>query len=475
MVHSAKKMLISTFRRTTLLALAAGLLLSGFGCRTQDQSVIERTKPLTLKVWRVFDDTDSFRDIIADYQALHPHIRIDYRKFRYEEYRKELLNAIAEGRGPDIISLHNTWLPEWQARLLPSPTTLSMPFTEIRGSVKKEEFSVLKNVPGLTVSQLANDFLDVVSHDAVLMAEQADPQAQLVPKVYGAPLSVDSLVMFYNRDLLNANGLARPASHWAEFQEQVKKIVRLDEVGTIIQPATSIGTADNVERASDLLAVLMMQNGAQMADTNGIATFDRFPPDLPPREMTPGAEALIFYSDFANPQKEVYTWNEKMPDSLTAFASGKTAFFFGYSYHLAAIRLSNPQLNLGIAPLPQILGNQPVNYANYWLETVSSETEYPNESWDFIRFATSAEEAQKYLTRTNKPTALRSLVNSQLESLDLSVFASQLPSSTSWYRGTDALATEETFREMIRQMHTAEADPAKIIELGTTKVNQTLD
>jgi len=475
MAHSAKRMLTATLRHTTLLVLAAGLLLSGFGCRTQDPSVAERTKPLVLKVWRVFDDTDSFRDIIADYQLLHPHIRIEYRKFRYEEYRKELLNAIAEGRGPDIISLHNTWLPEWQARLLPSPTTLSMPFTEIRGSIKKEKFSVLRNVPGLTVSQLANDFLDVVSRDAVLLAPQDDPQAPFVPKVYGAPLSVDSLVMFYNRDMLNANGLAKPASHWAEFQEQVKKIVRLDEVGTIIQPAASIGTADNVERSSDLLAVLMMQNSAQMADGNGIATFDRFPPDLPPREMTPGAEALVFFSDFANPQKEVYTWNDKMPDSLAAFASGKTAFFFGYSYHLAAIRLSNPQLNLGIAPLPQILGNQPVNYANYWLETVSAETKYPNESWDFVRFATSAEEAQKYLTRTNKPTALRSLVNSQLENIDLSVFAGQLPSSTSWYRGNDALATEESFREMVRQMHATEADPNKIVELGATKMNQTLD
>ncbi|MFH2063447.1 MAG: extracellular solute-binding protein [bacterium] len=469
------KSLLHAARRTAVVSLAVGLLFAGFGCRAQDQSALDRAKPLTLRYWRVFDDSDAFREIITDYQALHPNVRIEYRKFRYEEYEKELLNAIAEGRGPDVLSLQNSWLTEWQPRLLPSPSTLSMPFVEIRGSVKKEKITVLRNVPGLSVSQMANDFLDVVSKDAVLLGPQSDPQAPLVPKVYGAPLSVDTLAMFYNRDLLNANGLAKPASHWAEFQEQVKKITRLDDVGTIIQPAASIGSADNVERSSDLLAILMMQNGAQMTDDNGIATFDRFPPDLPARELPPAAEALVFLSDFANPQKEVYTWNDKMPDSLAAFASGKTAFFFGYAYHLPAIRRSNPQLNLGIAPLPQILGNQPVDFANYWLETVSSETEYPNEAWDFVRFATSAEEAQKYLARTGKPTALRSLVNSQLEDLDLAVFASQLPYSTSWYHGSDALATEETFREMIRQMHAADADPAKIVELGATKVNQTLD
>jgi multiple sugar transport system substrate-binding protein len=468
--------LVNQFRHFALLPLLAVLVFGGLGCRGEDPEVAKLTKPFTLKYWRVFDDSDALEEIINAYQTQHPHIKIEYRKFRYEEYEKELLNALAENRGPDIFSLHNTWMTEWRPRIEPSPATLTMPFRELKGSIKKEVVTVIKQVPGVTVRQLANDFLDVVSQDAVIDTEQADPRAPLVPRVYGVPLSVDTLVMFYNRDILNANGIPSPATHWLEFQEQVKKITRLDELGTIIQSAAAIGTADNVERASDILSVLMIQNGARMTDDRGLATFNQTPPELSGRALPPAAEALIFYTDFANPEKEVYTWNNKMPNSLAAFADGKIAYFFGYSYHLPIIRNLNQKLNFGIAALPQIENNQSVNFANYWLETVSNKTEHVNEAWDFLRFATAADMAKKYLDKTGRPTALRSLINSQLDDLDLSVFASQLPTAVSWYRGSDAAAQEEAFFEMIRQMiDTPEPDPAKIVDLAATKVNQTID
>lgn len=460
--------------KVVLMSLTAILVFNGFSCGGGDETPV--TTPFTIRYWRVFDDQDAFRDIVSAYQAIHPHIRIEYRQFRYEEYERELLNAYAEDRAPDIFSIHNTWMNEWRPRLLAAPAQLSIPYTEMKGSLKKEAVTTIRTIPGMTVRQLANDFIDTVYHDVVIPTEQADPRAPLIPRVYGLPLSVDTLVMYYNRDILNENGIAKPASHWLEFQEQVKKITRIDEAGNIIQPAASLGTSGNVERAGDILSILMMQNGTEMTDENGIATFDRVPSTLPDRQTPPGADALVFYTDFANPAKEVYTWNDKMPGSFEAFVSGKTAYFFGYSYHLPTIRLQNPDLNFGIAPLPQIQGNQPSNFANYWVEVVSRNTEHPDEVWEFLQFMTSAEHVQSYLDRTGKPTALRSLINSQLEDIDLSVFASQLPTAMSWYTGTDATATEQTFDDMIDEMLTGEEpDPVKIVELGATKVNQTIE
>jgi len=457
-----------------LLTVVVTVTLAGFGCKTVSKEVVERSKPISLKYWRVFDGDDTFSDIILAYNALHPNITIQYRKLLFEEYERELLNAIAEDRGPDIFSLHHTKLPEWQERLLPVAPVLSVPFREIQGTIKKEAVTVIRNVPGMSVRQLANDFIDVVSQDVILLQEQQDPRAPMVPRVYGLPLHVDTLVLYYNRDMLNAAGIAQPPRHWREFQEQVKKITQLDEIGTIIRSATALGTADNVERSADILALLMMQNGAQMSDADGMATFDRTPAELAGRPLPPAAEALIFYSDFANPEKEVYTWNDKMPNSFDTFVDGQTAFFFGYSYHLPLLRLYNPALNFSTTAFPQIEGNEPVNNANYWVEVVSEKTEYPNEAWDFVQFAAKAENAQKYLAKTGKPTALRSLINSQLENIDLSVFAAQLPNARSWYRGHDAEAMEDAFLTMIDQMLAGEEDPARIITLGATKVNQTI-
>lgn len=464
--------------RASTVFLAAALLVltaSGFGCKTVSKEVTDRTKPLTLKVWCVFDDTDAYGAAFTAYQTAHPNVSFDYRKLNYDEYEHELLNALSEDRGPDIFCLHNTWMREWQPRLLPVPPALSIVKREIKGAIKKEAVYSIVQVPGMSVKQLQNDFVDAVADDAVLMTEQDDPRLPAVPRVYGLPLSVDTLTMYFNRDILNAAGVAQPAADWREFQDQVKKVTKLDELGTIVQSAAAIGTSANVERSADILALLMTQNGTVMFSDAGAAAFDQYTAETAGQPLPPGAVALVFYDDFANPEKEVYTWNAKMPGSFDAFINGRTAYFFGYAYHLPQIRLANAKLNFGIAAFPQIQGNQPVNLANYWLYSVSKKTAYANEAWDLVQFMTKSDQAQTYLTKTKKPTALRSLVNSQLEDLDLSVFAAQVTSARSWYRGSDASAAETAFTAMIDQMLAGETDPKRIVELGAAKVNQTVE
>ena len=41
-------------------------------------------------------------------------------------------------------------------------------------------------------------------------------------------------------------------------------------------------------------------------------------PEGAPKDEFPALGAVNFYTDFANPEKEVYSWNDKMPDSLQA-------------------------------------------------------------------------------------------------------------------------------------------------------------
>ncbi|MEY4722786.1 MAG: hypothetical protein RLZZ324_299 [Candidatus Parcubacteria bacterium] len=455
--------------------MLAALIFTGFGCSTPNQAAVSRSQPVTLNYWRVFDDQDAFQQIAQDYTRIHPNITIRYTKLTYDEYRDKLLNALAEDNGPDMMSLHNDWMHEWQPRLMPMPSSVTMAFKEVQGSIKKETITVLRTLPTMTLKQMANDYIDVVAGDMVMEVPQDDPRAPRVQAIYGLPLSVDTLALYYNRDLLNNAGIPSPAADWKTFQDQVKKLTKLDETGSILQSGAALGTATNVERASDILALLMMQNGTRMTTDDGSATFDKYPPELAGRPLPPGAEALVFYTDFANPVKEVYSWNDKLPDSLQAFAKGQTAYYFGYAFNLQQIRQLNPKLNIGIAPFPQISAdNQPVNYANYWAEAVSRKTKHPDEAWDFLLFAAKAEEAQKYIAATGKPTALRSLVNGELSNANLAVFASQLPTARSWYHGTNAAAVEAAFAEMIRSTLAGDSDPTKALGLGAIKVNQTI-
>jgi len=448
-----------------LLIIFVVLTTSGFGCKLTSQKVKQAMEPITLTYWRVWDGPDAFEDIIAEYQKIHPFVKIEYRKLRYSEYEKELLEAFAEDRGPDILSLHNTWTRKYQTKLAPMPAEITMAYPAVKGTIKKEVTAELRTTRSISLKEIQENFVDVVYDDAVIDGQ-----------VYALPLSVDTLAMYYNKDLLNNAGLPVPPEYWnRDFQQAVKKLTKQDSQGRIIQSGVALGGSTNIERYSDILSVLMMQNGAVMIE-GGTVKFNQVPPALREQGYNPGYEALRFYTDFANPAKEVYSWNSAMENSVNLFAEGKLAIMFGYSYHLPIIKAQAPKLNFGIAKLPQIEGNaNEVNFANYWMEAVSKKSAHVNEAWDFIQFATKADQAKTYLEKVKKPTALRSLINSQLEDVEVGTFAAQVLTAKSWYKGRDSNAMELIFADIIDSMVAGkEKKPLEPINIAASRVQQTL-
>ncbi|MDD5071270.1 MAG: extracellular solute-binding protein [Patescibacteria group bacterium] len=458
-----------------LLLISSFLLTSGFGCKGADKKTQEAMKPITLNYWRVWDGPDAFVEIIAKYKQLHPYITINYRKLRYSEYEQELLEAMAEDKGPDILSLHNTWVKKYQSKLAPLPTEISMVYPVEKGTIKKEVVQELRTTKSLTFRDLKNNFVDVVYKDTVLPAVDSKT-GKTGERIFALPLALDTLVMYYNRDLFNNAGIAEPPDFWnREFQQAVKNLTKQDTSGKIIQSGVALGGSKNVERYSDILSILMMQNGAVMVDDSNNVSFNRIPEALRSQNYSPGLEALRFYTDFSNPAKEVYSWNSSLDNSLEMFIAGKLAIMFGYAYHLPTIKARAPKLNFDIAPLPQIEGNLgQISFANYWVEAVSNKSKYINEAWNFIQFATRAEQAKLYLAKTKKPTALRSLVNEQLEDEDINIFAGQVLTADSWYRGDDANAAELIMGEMIDSAVAGEGKIEEIINLGARRVQQTI-
>ncbi|MBU4421765.1 extracellular solute-binding protein [Patescibacteria group bacterium] len=449
------------------------LTLSGAICKTTSPEVAERTKPIQLNYWRVFDDSDAFSELIAAYNQLHPNINITYRKLRYEEFEQKLLDALAEDRGPDLFSLHNTWLRGYQSKLLPLPDTISIPYRTVQGTIKKDVVWTLDTKKTISEREIQTNFIDQVAQDVIIPTY--DETSKSTKKlVYGLPLSVDTMALFYNKELLNAAGIAEPAKDWQTFQEHVKKLTKQAPDGSISIAGAAIGSAENIERSTDIASVLMMQNGAKMTDDAGRATFNLIPAELSGRTMPPGAEALTFYTDFASPQKEVYTWNEAMQNSLNTFIQGRVAYFFGYAYHIPTIKAQAPKLQYGIAKLPQISGNQEINFANYWVEVVSKKTQYPDETWDFIQFITNQDNVEKYLNKTVKPTALRGLIQKQSEDATLYTFVSQLLTAKSWYKGKDALSAETAIKEMIKDVVSGARTVTEAIDFAIKKLDQTI-
>ncbi len=462
---------LNRFRRLFSVFLAIMMLVTlGAGCgQSQKPSTAEK---VTLKYWRVFDGEDAFDEIIDAYEAQHPYVNIDYKVLRYEEYADELIRALAAGEGPDIFTVTNTDLIQYQDLLMPMPESVSIKFLETVGTVRKETVLTTKEIAMPSQKTIKQDFVDVVAHD-VILPYQPDPDEAAVDRVYGLPLALDTLALFYNKDLFNAAGIAQPPETWEAFQENVAALTTLSSTGEVTQSGAALGTTANVERAADIVQVLMLQNGAPMLDERGRIAFHTIPDGTEPG-VFPGLDAVRFYTDFANPVKKTYTWNDTFSSSFEAFASGQTAMMLGYSYDIALLKAAAPKLNFAISSLPQIATGKEVNFAHYWIETVAKNTEHPNEAWSFLQFATSEEHVDSYLEEAQKPTALRALLSTQVNDDMLAPFAGQVLTAESWYKGIDAAAMEAAFATLANTVLADSTQGERAMSQAAKVVSQTL-
>lgn len=420
------------------IVLIGFLILSGFGCKdNSEQQEAEQAEPIEIVIWSLWDEQEVFNPILSQYTQLYPNVRFDYKKFTFEEYEDMVVNALAAGRGPDIWLLHNTWLPKHIDKLAP--------MTE--GNMSAFEYS--------------DTFVDVAFNDFVV-----DNQ------IYGIPLSVDTLALYYNKDLFNSAAITSPPATWQDFKEDVQALTDIDEFGDIKQAGAAIGTARNVNRAVDILYLLMIQNGTEMTDENSTrALFDQSATDATGEEYVPGLDALIFYTDFANPKKTIYTWNPTQDYNTDAFIEEEVAMMFNYSYQNEVIRGKAPRMNYGIAPAPQIKGSSKrYDYANYWGFAVANNSANKEVAWDVLTFLGKQENVATYCETTQNPASRRDVLNEQLQNPDLKVFAEQALTAQSWYQ-TDPSQIETIFADMIESVALGEVEPEQALSDTTDRVN----
>ena len=429
-----------------LLGGVVFLLMQGVIPGLRDDSPIGSTgpAPLTLEFWNVFEDEDIYADLMADYKELNPHVTINYTKVNYSEYREKLRNAFANGNAPDIFAIHNTWLPQEQRRISVAPA----------------------NLP--SVLQLRSIYSPVVRFDFVRETEDGEEL------VYALPLAMETLGLFYNKDYFDAANIFSPPKTWEELLDFAKLFTQFDDEGRINISGIALGSADNINRSSDIVSLLMMQGGARM--NNEILTEATFDDQVwvgegaSQKRFSPGKEALEFYLAFSDKTQSVYSWDADMPYSIDAFVEGKTAMMINYSHQIPVVMAKAPHLNFATAPVPQLRERtEDVNYASYWGLSVSKDSLNAQESWQFIDFMLEPENLKKYLIAAHLPTARRDLILWQQQDDALRPFANQILSARSWYMG-DSAATEAVILDMIKSARVGERTIQESLEDAAARI-----
>jgi len=394
-----------------LLLIVAGALFfsGGSGPRPLSDKV-------TLTWWKTFEENENVQDLISDYQSSHKNIQITFVKKDITTYEQELVNAIAAGTGPDIFSIHNDWLPKHSDKLSPMPSAL------------------------MNLRTYKDTFVDVAYSDFV----RED-------KIFAIPLSVDVMALYYNKDLLGSAGISQPPSTWAEVIANVPKLTKISQPGSFSRSGIALGTGSNINRAVDILSLLMLQNGTKFySDDFNSATFDQ-QQDLAGSDnnFNPGEAALLFFTQFAQPAKTTYNWNAKSNFSVDAFTQGKVAMMINYSYMIPVIMDKAPNLNWDVAAIPQTSeAGLKVNFANYWGEAVSRTSNNSEAAWDFLKFISGQTELNKYYAKHKLPASRKDILPIQASDTQIGVFAENALTARSVYK-QDANLFESVFLKMI--------------------------
>lgn len=339
---------------------------------------------VTLTYWGLWEPEEVIRPILADFEAKNPQIKVVYTKQSPRQYRQRLASAIERGEGPDIFRFHNTWVAMLRNELAPVPDTV------------------------LSLSEFTNTFYDVAKRDLVGGST-----------IYGLPLTIDGLGLFVNDDLLLKAGVTVPVT-WEDMLSVVPKLTVRDG-DAITTSAIALGTTGNVEHFSDILGVMFLQNGADIANPVG-------------REAQ---EALLFYRKFSDPTDPVYTWNANLDNSLQAFASGRLAMMLAPSWRAFDIAQINPTVKFRIVPIPQLPGNT-VTWASYWVEGVSTKSKHQKQAFTLLKYLVSNEALMKLYTESSKvrlfgePYARKDLAGSLTSDQYVGAYISQAPNARSF-------------------------------------------
>lgn len=409
----------------TVILISSSLLL---GSCFKKQA---ETGPVTLSFYGL-DNADVWEPVISQYKSRRPSVTIRYKKFNNpEEFENLLINEIAEGEGPDIFYMHNTWLPRHIKKTVPLQSTSLTP------DAFKEVF----------VKVAEDDFVQPTPSDGVR-------------RIYSLPLYVDTLALYYNKSdyerVVPERG--RPASTWNVIKDEADKFRQLDSEGKLSSGAIALGRSDNIKLAPDILYNLFLQAGVDFYDRE----FKRV------SFASGGQNMFDYFVSFAMPQNKNFSWSldsvpaDKPLAEVEAFLSHKVSAIFGYSdlyqklendlKNVSTRSLTNISMrDIGVMQIPQ-MGTDSGDFkvwSNYYGLTVSRNSRNAATAWDFIQFATSKEKAKTYHQKTKRPTARRDLIEDQKKESVTEVFVSQLGYAASYRIFSDKLFAD-LFRKAVQ-------------------------
>jgi len=393
--------------------------------------VEETEEVVTIEYWQYFYETkvNLLDEVIAEFEAANPGIKVDHKHFPYDNYQQKLAASIATGKGPNIINLYYGWVPKYV------------------------QSGVLQELPAALATEVDSEFAPMVSVN------------KIEDKYYTIPIAVRTSALFYNLDILEANGYTE-----ADVPQDLDTLVEMAEKMTIWDGDELIQEGMTWQPTGQyhswLRPVLMTQfGGSPLSADKKTAQWN----------SPEGLEAFEFFMGLTQDKKIGVT--DFYTDDVNAFMSGKAAFHIDGSYRLGTLRKKAEDLNWGVAKLPAHNDIQ-TSFGSFWTNGITAQTtgKELEASEKFLAYLTSEDVMKRWTNEIGEIGARKSFTEDEelLADAALRPFIEQLPTAISYFY-VDESADRQALLDAIDQVMLNGMDPKEALDQANATVQMMLD
>jgi len=394
-----------------------------------------RTPSVPIVIWGTIESRD-FNTWTEVARIDDEVFRITYRRVSPNNFDRELLEALAGGRGPDIILMPSDKIFEHEERIFVIPFSW---FPE-------QDFRQVFPVAGEVFMTRARG------------------------GIYGLPILVDPLVMYWNRSLVGGAALASPPSSWDGFYDFSSRVSQVSG-GEITQSAVALGEYGNITHSKEIMTTLIYQAGGRVSSGEG----RRLSVDIDNNfgySVTPAISALNFFTEFSDSSRNYYSWNRNLSSSLDRFIEERLAVYFGRASDLEVILNRNPNLDLGVSEIPK----SSIDEANFVYGEVRGlaildASRYKGQSFQVISQLLSPDAMDNLSRSLNIPPARINLLSSPPASpFYVSVFYNSALRSRDWIDPEPA-RTDNIFRVMVESVSSGNISAREAVRTAGRQLN----
>ncbi len=290
------------------------------------------------------------------------------------------------------------------------------------------------------------------------------PEAELYLTSDGTmalPFIIDPMVMYWNRDIFTNAGIATYPKFWDEFSGLAGKINTRDSSGNIKRTALALGEFKNISHAREILGSLLLQAGnpvtRKTTSDNGLILTSALGNGQSNGTQS-ATNAINFFTQFADPRNQQYSWNRSLPVSKNYFLSGSLAIYFGFASELLDLRAKNPNLDFDVAPLPQprSAANRSTYGTIYGLSIVKNST-LQSAAYTVIKAMTEPSAMARLSQSAYLPPVRRDMLATGSTDPNQAIFYDSALISRGWL-DTDLDMSNQIFQNMVESVTSGRVD-----------------